>query len=274
MGMTAAGSETAAAPTARIASLYGPRRITDPVDAVLASVVPAESMPQVEVNVAGDGRHASGQVNGSELWSIAIPRRRWLEALTGQIVATNTVLLRRLVFVHAGVVELAGRACVLVGDSGAGKTSTVAALLARGAKYLSDEVALLDPDTSDVLPFHLPMAIKPWTARAAGPLPAGDDVAGQGSVVFRLPAALGRACPIGTVVLLRRAGRGGMAPISRAEVLLRLAQQPSSFRYPGRTEEAFRAWAQGLRNADCLELTADHPAAFAPALVRRLRGWA
>ena len=256
---------------ASIASLYGPQWITAPVGAVLASVVPAESVPQVEVTVAGGGRRAAGQVNGSELWSIAIPRGRWLETLTGQIVATHTVLLRRLVFVHAGVVELAGRACVLVGESGAGKTSTVAALLARGATYLCDEVALLDPDTGDLLPFHLPMVIKPWTARAAGPLPAGTDVAVQRSVVFRLPAALGRTCPLGTVVMLRRAGRGGMTSISRAEALLRLARQPSSFRYPGRTEDAFRAWGRGLRNADCLELAADRPAALASALVRRLR---
>jgi hypothetical protein len=266
---TAPGTEVS---TAGLADLYGPLWITGPVNAVLASILTVEPVPRVEVTVTGDGRRAAGQVNGIELWSIAIPRRRWLEALTGQIVATITALQRRLVFIHAGVVEKAGRACVLVGDSGAGKTSTVAALLRQGATYLSDEVALLDPATGNVLPFHLPMAIKPWTAHAIGPLPAGNDVARQGPVVFRLPAALGRACPLGTVVLLQRARRHQMVPISRAQTLLRLARQPSSFQRADRTEDAFRAWARGLRHADCLELAGARPAALAPVLARILDG--
>jgi len=270
MGMTATRLAPVATATSRIANLYGPRSITDPVQAVLASVLPVEPVPQVDVTVTDDGRRAVGQVNGIEAWSIAIPRRRWLEALTGQIVATTTVVLRRLVFVHAGAVEVAGRACLLVGDSGAGKTSTVAALLAQGATYLSDEVALIDPDTGHVIPFHLPMTIKPWTARAAGPLPPGLKVATQGPVVFRLPDVLGPACPLGTLVVVGRTGRSEMTPISRAEALLRIARQPSSFRYPGRTEDAFRACARALRSAECLEIAADRPAALAPALVRRL----
>jgi len=147
----------------------------------------------------------------------------------------------------------------------------VAALLAYGATYLSDEVALVDPDTGNVLPFHLPMTVKPWTARAAGPLPPGVNVATQGQVAFRLPVARGRACPLATLVVLRRTGRSGVAPISRADALLRIARQPSSFRYPGRTEDALRAWVRVLRTAECLELVAKRPAALAPALARKLQ---
>jgi hypothetical protein len=260
------------APARGVANLFGPRWITHPVDAVLATVVAAEPLPQIDVMVSGDGRRATGQVNGAELWSIAIPPQRYIETLIGQIVVTITILLRRLVFIHAGVVEMDGRACVLVGDSGAGKTSTVAALLARGASYLTDEVALLDPDTNNVVPFHLPMAIKPWTLRAAGVLPQGTDVARQGAVVFRLPAALGRSCPLGTVAVLRRERGARITRVSRAEALLRLAGKPSSFQYAGRTEDAFRAWARGLRNARCLEVAAHRPAALAPELIRMLDG--
>lgn len=188
----------------------------------------------------------------------------------GQIVATITALLQHLVFVHAGVVAINGRACVIVGDSGAGKTSTVGALVARGAAYLSDEVALLDPDTNCVVPLHLPLTIKPWTARATGPLPPGTDVARQGAVIFRLPVRLGQACPLGTVVLLERGSRPMITEVSRPQALLRLARQPSSFQHASRTDGTFRAWARGLRSARCLELGAERPAALAPALMNGL----
>jgi hypothetical protein len=272
MALMPAVRTAVAASDARLAFLHGPRWMTDSVEAVLASVsLAAEPLPQVDVMIADHGRHAVGAVNGNQLWSIAIPRRRWLETLIGQIVATCTMLLRRLVFVHAGAVEIDGRACILVGGSGAGKTSTVGALLACGATYLSDEVALLDPETATVVPFHLPMAIKPWTVRAGGPLPQGTDVARQGTVAFRLPDSLGRGCPLGTVIVLERAGRSTLAALPRAQALLRLARQPSSFQNPDRVDDAFRAWLRALQTAHCLEAATPRPAKFAPALVQMLR---
>ena len=47
-------------------------------------------------------------------------------------------------FVHAGVVEWRGQAIVLPGHSRSGKTTLVTALLRAGAKYYSDEFAVLD----------------------------------------------------------------------------------------------------------------------------------
>jgi len=47
-------------------------------------------------------------------------------------------------FVHAGVVGLDGRALVIPGSSGTGKSHLVAALVAAGALYYSDEFALID----------------------------------------------------------------------------------------------------------------------------------
>ena len=51
---------------------------------------------------------------------------------------------RRLLFVHAGVVGWHGRAILVPGHSHSGKSTLVAALLERGASYLSDEYALVD----------------------------------------------------------------------------------------------------------------------------------
>ncbi len=49
-----------------------------------------------------------------------------------------------LLFVHAGVVGIAGRAVVVPARSEAGKSSLVAGLVEAGAEYLSDEYAPLD----------------------------------------------------------------------------------------------------------------------------------
>ena len=50
----------------------------------------------------------------------------------------------RRIFVHAGVVAWKGRALLLPGSSGSGKSSLVAELVRAGATYYSDEYAVLD----------------------------------------------------------------------------------------------------------------------------------
>lgn len=69
------------------------------------------------------------------------------------------------VFVHAGAVARRGRAIVLPGPSGAGKSTLVAALVRLGARYLSDEYAVLDRH-GRVHPFPKPLTL--WPA-ASGP---------------------------------------------------------------------------------------------------------
>jgi len=53
-------------------------------------------------------------------------------------------LAREAVFVHAGVVGWGDRALVLPGKSHSGKSTLVAALVAAGATYYSDEYAVID----------------------------------------------------------------------------------------------------------------------------------
>ena len=63
------------------------------------------------------------------------------------------------VFVHAGVVAHGGGALVLPGRSLAGKTTLVAALVAQGAAYLSDEFAVLDAEGA-VHPYPKPLSLR------------------------------------------------------------------------------------------------------------------
>jgi len=50
-----------------------------------------------------------------------------------------------LLFMHAAAVEWRGTAVVLAADSGSGKSTTTWALLHHGVRYLSDELAAIDP---------------------------------------------------------------------------------------------------------------------------------
>lgn len=62
-------------------------------------------------------------------------------------------------FVHAGVVEIRGRALLLPARSGAGKSTLVAALLRAGAVYGSDEFAVLDRQ-GQVHPYSRRLALR------------------------------------------------------------------------------------------------------------------
>lgn len=61
---------------------------------------------------------------------------------------------------HAAVVERAGRALLLPAPSGSGKSTLCAALAFSGWRLLSDELALIAPDTAELLPMPRPVSLK------------------------------------------------------------------------------------------------------------------
>ena len=245
----------------------GPPRIAATLIDSLRRVRIPETVPGLDVAVAADARGAEGLVEGRRVWSIALPAATPVSTLLGQIVGTLTTQLRQMLFIHAGTVAFEGRGVILIGHSGAGKTSTVAALVRKGAAYLSDEVALLDPATGVVAPFVLPMAVKPWTRRAAGSLPAGRCIVREQGAEFWLPHHVGGPVAVDTFVLLRSEGSGPrLTPISPAEMLLAISEHVSSFKQQHRVREAFTGFARMLRNARCAAVQASRPAAHADLL--------
>lgn len=241
--------------------LTGPHSVVGPAQAVLSSLrVQDETLPPLDVTVAPDGRRAEANASGLPLWSIVLPEAGWLAALVGQVVATATALLGHHLFVHAGAVVIDGRGWVIIGESGAGKTSTVAILVRKGAAYLSDEVALLDPASGTVAPFALPMAVKPWTAKVAEPLPPGEVVACEGETRFHLPHSRASGpVPVESFILLRPGRAAHLTPVSRADMVLAMAAHPSSLRYRRRMEEAFVGFGRLFQGAACYYLTAPNP---------------
>ncbi len=131
---------------------------------------------------------------------------------------------------HAAAVVTGGRAWVLCGRSGAGKTTTTLGLLQAGATYLTDEVTALDP--TGVL--GIPRLLRVTPVAPAPPLPFSP-------VVFHVTDRQGRSAneeffvppaspirekpvPLGAIICLRYdpAGDHRLNPLRAAEALPRL----------------------------------------------------
>lgn len=78
---------------------------------------------------------------------------------------------------HAGVVAIGDGLLAFPGPSGMGKTTLVAATVAAGAGYISDEVLALDRQTRAVTAFPRPLAMSAASCSLLGlaPAPAQDE---------------------------------------------------------------------------------------------------
>jgi HprK-related kinase A len=66
----------------------------------------------------------------------------------------------RYLMIHSAVVEKNGRAAILPAPSGSGKSTLCAALVSKGWRLLSDELALLRLDTGELAPLPRPISLK------------------------------------------------------------------------------------------------------------------
>ena len=99
---------------------------------------------------------------GDGLWEVSLdgapvsaPANR-LDAVDRLVASVNTECVRGapdLVALHAGAVTIDRATVLLPGVSNSGKSTLTAGLVAAGAGYLSDELALLDPATQQVIPY-------------------------------------------------------------------------------------------------------------------------
>ena len=122
------------------------------------------------------------------------------------------------ILVHSGAVAWRGRAILLPGRSGSGKSELVAALVRAGAEYLSDEFAVLDRE-GKVHPYQRPLALRrpSGTTRVA----VETDASGMG------------ALPVGGLAFLRHRAASDWRPrpISSGAALLGLLRNTLSCRY-------------------------------------------
>jgi hypothetical protein len=136
-------------------------------------------------------------------------------------------------YVHAGVVGTAQGCVILPAAAGSGKSSVTAALVHRGFRYYSDEVALIDPNTFHVPPVPLAICVKStgWDIMARyfpDLLSSPPHRRGDGKLVRYVAPPAGAAqwppVPVSHIVFPRyEAGvRTELKPVARSEALRRL----------------------------------------------------
>jgi HprK-related kinase A len=163
---------------------------------------------------------------------------------------------------HAAVLERGTGALLLPAPPGSGKSTLCAALVARGWRLLSDELAILDLDAPRVHAMPRPISLKNasidairafWPGAAIGALVANTL---KGTVAHvRPPAdsvARARDAAIVRFVVLPEFVRGApmtMQPLGRAEAFMRLVD--SSFNYAVHGRAGFDALGALVAGAQC-----------------------
>ena len=189
-GVAASREELAAAPFTLQAEAYGVCfRVQVPSSlphAMLLNLLPhgsslLESVPAEAVSFAVQPGPSETHVTraGDELTGEWPTLSEALEQLTRDLMIHVADHAPDRVFVHAGVVAIAGHGLVLPGTSFAGKTTLTAALVRAGATYFSDEYAVLDAE-GRAHPYAraLQMRQPGGTAQQGVPVEALNGVAG------------------------------------------------------------------------------------------------
>jgi HprK-related kinase A len=171
----------------------------------------------------------------------------------------------QFLMVHSAVVEKTGRAAILAGPPGSGKSTLCAALMARGWRLLSDEFALLDPARSWLVPIPRPVALKnasiALVERLLPHLRIGRTFAPtrKGALAHLRPPANAverQAEPAlpGWVVFPTHAETADtrLMPLGKAAGFVRL--QENCFNYTALGRSAFDALGQLIEAAECYEL--------------------
>jgi hypothetical protein len=158
--------------------------------------------------------------------------------------------------VHAAAASWRGRGILLPAPPDSGKSTLVAGLTKAGCAYLTDEAALIDPETASVHPF--PRSL--WLEKASIDAVFGPDAEAlrwRTGRQFHVrpadlrPRAIGRPCPIRYVVAPAYASGSAtsLVPITRAEALTALARQ--SFHLGRFGGDGVRLLGRVVESAEC-----------------------
>ena len=174
--------------------------------------------------IVGDGEEVFSNLRPQEV----LPYLEW--GINYRVIATHDECLQ----LHAATLAHKGCGVMLVGQSGCGKSTLTAALAARGWGYLSDEFALIAPDSLRLHPFPKALCIKAGSfelVRQLG-LPLWRRrpyvKAFKGRVAYVSPHDVNAPAgtfPIRLIVFPRYTGAGGtgLYPVSRGKAAFRLA---------------------------------------------------
>jgi len=181
----------------------------------------------------------------------------------------NACIARRVhnyLVVHGAVVERRGRAIALVGRSGAGKSTLCAALVLDGWRLLSDELTLLVPGTTTVMPVARPISLKNQSVDIVRSLDAGarfgpPTVTLRKGTIRHLRPPADSVHRMGEPAVLERllfvnfqAGAPvTVAPTSRAEAFVETARQSMNYGVLG--AQGFAHLTHVVESCACATLT-------------------
>ncbi|HOJ76042.1 MAG TPA: hypothetical protein PLQ89_10245 [Phycisphaerae bacterium] len=167
--------------------------------------------------------------------------------------------------IHAATMSLDGQGVILAGAPGQGKSTLAAGLLARGWSYLSDEFALIHPDTRLLEPYPKALCIKSGSfaplLKLGLPLDL-DRVMHKGSkgpvslldpLAVR-PDAVSSTCPVRMIVFPQYCpdAEPAVEGISRAQAVFELVRASfnfTKFRGPG-----LEVLVETVRHARCVRV--------------------
>ncbi|HEX6062812.1 MAG TPA: hypothetical protein VFZ04_01270 [Longimicrobiales bacterium] len=141
--------------------------------------------------------------------------------LITQIISV-ALLQKGIESLHASAVAIAGKAIVLVGDSGYGKSTLTAALIQLGAQLITDDLLVLQERAGsyEALPGARRLKLAPETAALVGISNGMPMMDGSGKFVYALEdsACVNSRVPVERIVLLAPlAARPLVEPVSLAE---------------------------------------------------------
>ena len=164
-----------------------------------------------------------------------------------------------LVFVHAGVVGVRGRAIVVPGHSFSGKSTLVAELVRQGGVYYSDEYAVFGED-GRVRPYREPLAMR-TTSGLRGRAVTAEQLGGTAGE---------EPIPVGLVALTtyRPGAEWDPSPLSAAQGLLALLEHAVPVRE--RPQQTLGVLRLALDGAEVLRGERGESAEAARSLIERI----
>ncbi len=166
---------------------------------------------------------------------------------------------------HGAVLERDGRALIIAGVAGAGKSTLAAGLCINKWRLLSDELTILSPQDGSLMGLARPIALKNESIEIIRSLSAEDDFGPvckgtpKGSVVHMRPPAESvyrggeRVWPACFLFVRFRSGCGPTVQrVSKAQAFIRLAQL-AGINYGVMGDLGFRVLSQAVDRATCVE---------------------
>jgi hypothetical protein len=228
-------------------------RLLAPFRAVISDEVPTYDL----VRTNGERLPFSLYIDDSRIQEVE-SASSMLDFVLANVTVQAVELMEDFVSFHAAAAAWDRRGIILPGQPDAGKTTLVAGLTQVGFAYLSDEAALIDPDTGLLHPFPRALAMDSHSVDAIPGLRRKLPPDHDQFMKYRYhvapddlrPGAVGRPCRVQFVIAPRyEAGSvTALEPMSRAEALMMLAENSFNLvRFGGRAVESLQQAMEGVR---------------------------